>query len=144
MRTLRQNSAFNRIFFGNIVLAALICVITRRVFGWLAPYLSSGLPREVAADIVKHSWRSFTSSLWEVIYKYNPRLDADKLSDRLPVLCLHGEEDRIAPLMGVQALAKYRTNWHVQVLLGVEHHPLFQASAVTLQAIEALLKTAGQ
>jgi len=139
MRTVRQSSAFNRVFFGNMALAAFICILTRRVFGWLAPYLPTGLPREVAADTVKHSWCSFTSSLWEVIYKYDVRQDVIALGDSVPVLCIHGDKDRVAPLEGAQTLASGSTNWRVQVLAGIDHHPLFQAPAATLQAIVSSL-----
>lgn len=140
MRTVRQSSAFNRVFFGNMVLAAFICLVTRRVFGWLAPYFPTGLPREVAADTVKHSWRSFTSSLWEIIYKYDVRYAVNALGDKVPVSCIHGDKDRLAPLEGAQTLASGRAYWRVQVLAGIDHHPLFHASAATLHAIETILE----
>ncbi|MEK7328617.1 MAG: alpha/beta hydrolase [Chloroflexota bacterium] len=139
VRIVRKSSPFYRMFFGNVVLAAIICMLTRRVFGRLAPYLQPDLPREVAADVVKHSWRSFTSSLWEVIYNYDAKRDADLLGDRVPILCIHGDRDPIAPLAGAQALAKDRPNWRVQVLPGVDHHPLFRAPETTWPAIESAL-----
>ena len=109
-------------FFSNMVLAAVICMITRRIFGQLMPYLRRDLPREVAADIVKHSWRSFTSSFWEVICNYNAKMDVDAPGD-LPVLCIHGHQDDTAPLAGALALAEGRQNWQIHVLEGVDHHP---------------------
>lgn len=109
-------------FFSNMALAAVICILTRRVFSWLVPYLQRDLPREVAADIVKHSWRSFTSSFWEVICNYDVKRDADMLGD-LPVLCIHGDQDDTAPLAGAMTLANGRQAWQVLVLSGVDHHP---------------------
>ena len=122
-------------FLTNMTLAAIICILSRRVFAWLVPYLQPDLPREVAADIVKHSWRSFTSSLWEVIYNYDVDRDAGALSTRIPVFCLHGDRDATAPLDGVLDLARGRPNWKVQVLPGVDHHPLLRAPEGCQRAI---------
>lgn len=109
-------------FFSNMVLAAVICMITRRIFGRLMPYFRRDLPREVAADIVKHSWRSFTSSFWEVVCNYDTNRDADALGD-LPVLCIHGDQDETAPLTGALVLAAGRPGWQVHILNGVDHQP---------------------
>ena len=121
-------------FFSNMVLAAVICLITRRVFGRLVPYFRRDLPREVAADIVKHSWRSFTSSFWEVVCNYDSKKDADALGD-LPVLFIHGDQDDTAPLAGAMALANGRQNWHALILSGVDHHPWLRAPEVCQDAI---------
>lgn len=121
-------------FFSNMVLAAVICMITRRVFGRLVPYFRRDLPREVATDIVKHSWRSFTSSFWEVVCNYDSKKDADALGD-LPVLFIHGDQDDTAPLAGAMALANGRQNWHALILSGVDHHPWLRAPEVCQDAI---------
>ncbi|MCE7988533.1 MAG: alpha/beta hydrolase [Caldilinea sp. CFX5] len=135
-------SALNRMLLSNIALAAITCIITRRVFGRLLPYLRTDVPREVAADTVKHTWRSFTSSLWEVIYSGNAIQAVEVLGSGIPVFCLHGDQDQVAPLDGVLTLAYKRRNWHVQVLPGVDHHPLFRTLDVCLQAIAATLPQA--
>lgn len=121
-------------FFSNMVLAAVICILTRRVFGWLVPYVRRELPRDVAADIVKHTWRSFTSSFWEVICNYDAGRDADALSN-LPVLCIHGDADDTAPLAGALTLAAGRPNWQVQILHGADHHPWFRDPRLCQEAI---------
>ena len=121
-------------FFSNMALAAVICILTRRVFGRLVPYLRRDLPREVALDIVKHSWRSFTSSFWEVICNYDAKRDADALGN-LPVLSIHGDQDDTAPLAGAMSLANGRQNWQVLILSGVDHHPWLRASQVCQDAI---------
>jgi len=124
-------------FFSNMALAAIICVLTRRVFGRLIPHVVRNLPREVAADVVKHSWRSFTSSFWEVICNYDVRKDADALGD-LPVLCIHGEQDNTAPLAGAMTLANGRNNWRALTLSGVDHHPWLRAPQVCQDAVASL------
>lgn len=116
-------------FFSNMVLAAIICIITRRIFGRLMPYFRRDLPREVAADIVKHSWRSFTSSFWEVICNYDANRDADALGD-LPVLCIHGDQDDTAPLTGALVLAAGRPSWQMHILNGVDHQPWLRAPEI--------------
>lgn len=134
-----SQSALYRLVLTNMTLAAVTCIVTRRVFGWMLPYLRRDIPREVAADIVKHTWRSFTSSLWEVIYNYDVAKDVDALDARMAVFCLHGDQDRAAPLDGLFVLAGQRRNWHIQVLPGVDHHPLLRAPDVCLQTIKAAL-----
>jgi len=122
-------------FFSNMVLAAAICMITRRIFGRFIPYFRPDLPREVAADIVKHSWRSFTSSFWEVVCNYDAKRDADALGD-LPVLCIHGDQDDTAPLTGAMALANGRLNWKIHVLDGVDHHPWLRAPEICQKYVD--------
>ncbi|MCK6584892.1 MAG: alpha/beta hydrolase [Anaerolineales bacterium] len=124
-------------FFSNMALAAIICILTRRVFGRLVPYFRRDLPREVAADIVKHSWRSFTSSFWEVICNYDAKRDADALGS-LPVLCIHGDQDDTAPLAGAMTLANGRQNWQTLILSGVDHHPWLRAPQVCQDAVASV------
>ncbi len=122
-------------FFSNMVLSAIICVITRRVFGRLMPYFRRDLPREVAADIVKHSWRSFTSSFWEVICNYDVNRDADALGD-LTVLCIHGDQDDTAPLTGALVLAAGRPGWQLHILNGVDHHPWLRSPEICQRDVD--------
>lgn len=135
MRTIRSSSPIYRVFLGNVVLAAVICMISRRLYRWLAPYAQTYLPKEVAADIVKHSWRSFTSSLWEVIYNHDAALDALDLDPRIPVLCIHGDQDTVAPLTHARLLVERFPHWQMQILRGADHHPLFKAPNATQRAI---------
>ncbi len=132
-----QNSPLlERYFFGNMAMATIACVTTRRVLGWFLPYLLPNMPRDIVEDLLRHTWRSFTSSLWEVIYNYDLTVDADHLDNHLSVYCVHGDQDQTAPLEGVRQLAMGRPNWTVQVLPGVDHHPLLRVPKVSLQAIE--------
>lgn len=137
-----SQSALNRMLLTNMALAAATCIVTRRVFGRLLPYLRTDLPREVAVDTVKHTWRSFTSSLWEVIYSGSTIQAVEVLGTCIPVFCLHGDQDQVAPLDGVLTLAHKRSNWHVQVLPGVDHHPLFRTQDICLQVIGSPLPQA--
>jgi len=135
MRFFRTGPVLYRLYLTNMALAALICIVTRRIFAGLVPYFQPDLPREISADIVKHTWRSFTSSFWEVVCHYDAGRDADALAGRIPVLCLHGDHDQSAPLEGALKLARGRPNWQMRILPGVDHHPLLHASEVCQQAI---------
>lgn len=123
-------------FFSNMVLAAVICMITRHIFGRLIPYFRPDLPREVAVDIVKHSWRSFTSSFWEVVCNYDVKTDVDTLGN-LPVLCIHGDLDDTAPLAGAMALVNGRENWQTLLLPGVDHQPWLRAPEICQNVVSS-------
>ena len=137
MRTVRNSSPLYRVILSNVVMAAVICMASRRIYGWLAPYVQADLPKDVAADIVKHTWRSFTSSLREVIYGYDAGQDARRLDPRMPVLCIHGDRDTIAPLTHARLLVDSLPQWQLHVLPGIDHHPLFHAPVATQRAIAA-------
>lgn len=137
---LRNGSVLNRWFFTNVTMAAIACMLTRRVFGWMLPYLLRNIPREVAQDLVKHTWRSFTSSLWEVIYNYDLKDAIDRLVPHLPVFCLHGEYDKTAPIAGVQMLVGERSYWHLEVLDGIDHHPWLRQPDVCAAMIKTFME----
>jgi pimeloyl-ACP methyl ester carboxylesterase len=110
----------------NVVLAAITCVVTRRVLGRLLPRLLRSLPREVAEDLVLHTWLSSTSTIWDGIYRHDPSVDAARLPGSVPVLLLHGDRDTTAPLGGVTRMAGRRPEWRLHVLPGSDHHPLLR------------------
>ncbi len=123
--------------FTNTALAMAGCILTRRVFGKLLPYLLRDIPREVAEDLVKHTWRSSTSSLWEVIYQHDLYADIERLPTDTGVLCIHGDQDEMAPLSAIEYCASNRANWEVVILPGVDHHPLLRETGKCLNLITA-------
>jgi len=116
----------------NTVLAMTGCILTRRVFGRLLPYLLRHVPREVAEDLVKHTWRSSTSSLWEVIYRHDLHADIERLPADMDVLCIHGDEDVMAPLPAIEHCVLNNVNWELSVLPGVDHHPFLRQTDLCL------------
>jgi len=110
----------------NLVLAGITCFVTRRILGRLLPRLLTDLPLEVAEDLVRHTWVSSTSTIWDGIYRYDPAGDAERLPGGLPVLVLHGDRDVTAPLDGVRRLAADRPGWELRVLAGLDHHPMLR------------------
>lgn len=128
----------DRWIFTNLALAAVTCILTRRLFGQLLPRLLDDIPREVAEDLVQHTWRSSTSSLWEAVYRYDAAGDADRLDPAMRVRCLHGDRDPTAPLAGIRRLSAGRANWTLDVMAGVDHHPLLRDTHRCLRAIESI------
>ena len=85
------------------------------------------------------TWRSSTSTLWEVIYHYDLAADLQRLPPRIPMLCLHGDRDTSAPLDRVMELARTRLNCKVRVLHGVGHDPLLSQPERVVEEIAAVL-----
>jgi len=121
----------------NTVLAMTACILTRRIFGKLLPYLLRDIPREVAEDLVKHTWRSSTSSLWEVIYRHKLNADIERLPAETGVLCIHGDQDVVAPLPAIETCSLNRVSWRLAVLPGVDHHSFLRETGKCLDLIRA-------
>lgn len=137
----RRGSMRGGFLFTNIVLTTVTCVLTRRVFGRLLPYLLRHLPREVAEDLVKHTWRSSTSSLWEVVYRYDAAEDLNRLPAHIGVLLIHGDQDVMAPVAAIQRLASSHPRWRLRILPGVDHHPFLRDPQGCLALIDALVSS---
>lgn len=125
--------------YTNVVLTMVACIVTRRLLGRLLPYVLRAVPREVAEDLVKHTWRSSTSSLWEVVYRYDAAREMRKLPKRVGVLFIHGELDVIAPLARIRRLAASEPRWRLRVLPDVDHHPFLRDPAGCLTLIDRLV-----
>ena len=133
----RHAATADRWVMTNMALAAVTCVVTRRVMRRVLPRLLPDMPRDVLDDLVRHTWRSFTSTLWEGVYRYDLAEDAARLPEELPVLLLHGDCDATAPLDGVRRLMAGRPRWTLRVLAGADHHPLLRDPAWCARAIGA-------
>ncbi len=105
----------------HMVPAALACLVTRRLLGWALPTLLPNVPREVAEDLTRMTWRSSTSTLWQVIYEYDLSADLRQIEGRIPLLCLHGDRDQSAPLAPLLALAQQHRQCTVVVYPGADH-----------------------
>jgi len=133
----RRSPSPDRWVMTNIVFAAVTCIVTRRIMRRVLPRLQPDMPRDVLEDLVQHTWRSFTSTLWEGVYRHDLARDAGRLPDRITVLLLHGDRDPTAPLEGVRRLSAGRAGWTLQVLPGVDHHPMLRDPARCLAGINA-------
>jgi pimeloyl-ACP methyl ester carboxylesterase len=134
-RYMRRGPVKGGYLFTNVGLAMLACVLTRRVFGRILPLILRDLPREVAEDLVKHTWRSSTSSLWEVVYRYDAADDLSRIPEHISVLFIHGDRDLMAPLVAVERLLAMHPRWHLRVLKGIDHHPFLRDPQACLELI---------
>lgn len=138
-RYLRSGAVKWGFLYTNVLIVMIACILTRRVLGWLLPYIRRDIPREVAADLVKHTWRSSTSSLWEVVYRYDVAEDLRQLDGHTPILMIHGQIDEMAPVAAVKALVDEHSTSQLVVLDGVDHHPFLRAPDLVLSNIENLI-----
>ncbi|MES2521915.1 MAG: alpha/beta hydrolase [Gemmatimonadota bacterium] len=101
---------------------ALTCLLGRRLLGWAAPMMAGNdVPREVAEDLNQMTWRSSTSTMWEVIYQYDLTADFERLSSGVTVAFLHGDQDESAPLGRIREVARLRPSATVLVREGAGH-----------------------
>ncbi len=138
-RYMRSGSVKWGFVYTSIALTMITCVLTRRVFGWLLPYIVRSVPREVAEDLVKHTWRSSTSSLWDVVYRYDITVDLERLPARIRPLFIHGDEDIMAPVNAIKQLVSEHRTWRLVTQPGVDHHPFLRQPIRCLALIEAIL-----
>ncbi|MBL39485.1 MAG: hypothetical protein CMP07_13865 [Xanthomonadales bacterium] len=140
----RRGPIWGGFLFTNIVLTTVTCIMTRRLFGRILPYLlRRHVSREVAEDLVLHTWRSSTSSLWEVVYRYDTAHDLQNLPARIVVLLIHGDQDVMAPVTKVKALAANHADWRLRVLPNVDHHPFLRRPGICRTLFEQSLAQSG-
>ncbi len=140
MRYFSKSNLADRYVMTNIVFAAVACIMTRWVLRWLLPYVLSDMPREVAQDLTQHTWRSYTSSVWDGIYQHGLLADSRRLDPECDVVFLHGELDKTAPLSGVRQLILQHADWQLHVLPGSDHHPMLRDPEWCLQVIGSVMR----
>lgn len=107
--------------------------LTRKI----APQLLKHLPSAVATDTFLHTYNSYISTLYNVIYHQDiSNLVRGYLHDR--IFLLHGDYDNLAPLKNVQKLAT-QYNVQLQVIEGVGHDFPIKNSADTYVKLRSLL-----
>lgn len=122
----------------HMIPAAIGCLVSRRLLGWALPFLLQDLPREVVEDLNQMTWRSSTSTLWEVIYRYDLTADLARIEGRIPMVCLHGDRDESAPLAPIRELAAVHRTCTLRVWPGATHGlPLEQPAWVRTQIAAA-------
>ena len=118
----------------HLIPMALMCLFSRRLLGWAFPYLITSVPRVVAEDLTQMTWRSSTSTIWEVIYGHDLAADVRRVPATIPFLCLHGDRDDSAPLERMRELQAVHPNCVIRVQPGATHQlPLFHQAWVRAQ-----------
>jgi pimeloyl-ACP methyl ester carboxylesterase len=118
---------------------ALACLLGRRLLGWAAPLVVREVPRPVAEALNDMTWRSSTSTMWKVIYRHDLAADVARVPERVPFLCLHGDEDESAPLEPMRGLEPLHPDCVIRVYPGADHQlPLRHPSWVRAQIAAAI------
>ena len=138
-RYLRSGKVKWGYLYTNVFLTMIACVLTRHVFGWLLPYIRRDIPREVAEDLVKHTWRSSTSSLWEVVYRYDAADELRQLGTQTRVLMIHGRNDDVAPFAAIEKLSHEQPGWQLIALDGLDHHLFLRTPNLCVSYIHYLV-----
>ncbi len=139
MSYFRNSPPADRYVMTNIAFATVACVMTRWVLRWLLPYVLRDMPPEVVEDLTLHTWRSYTSSVWDGIYRHDLLAESNHLDHDCEILFLHGELDKTAPLSGVQQLMAGHSDWQLHTLAGSDHHPMLRDPHWCLQAINTVM-----
>jgi pimeloyl-ACP methyl ester carboxylesterase len=105
-----------------------------------APLLAPGLPRRVAADGARHTWRSFSQTLQHVVVEHPVADDIAHIG--APVELVHGQDDPTASLERVRSLAAERQARGQRIALTVApggHHLPLSRPDVVARAIQRLI-----
>ncbi len=134
-----RDKGVNGWIWTHLIPMALMCLFSRRLLGWAFPYLITSVPRVVAEDLTQMTWRSSTSTIWEVIYEYDLAADVRRIPERIPFLCLHGDRDDSAPLDRMRELQTIHPNCVIRVRVGATHQlPLFHQAWVRAQIVSSI------
>lgn len=84
-----------------------------------APLVIRDVPRPIAADSARHTWRSYSRTLCRVVVEH--RVDEDLRRTTVPVRFVHGCGDRDAPVEYVKAIAAHQSDVELAIVEG-DHH----------------------
>lgn len=106
----------------------------------LGPIVVRDLPREIVQDGFRHSWRSYSCTLTEVVVHHRAVPDLSRVG--MPTLLVHGRSDEEAPVSHVTAAAAAARASGRQVDLEVvdgDHHLAIRRPELIAEAIETLV-----
>ncbi|MDD3762898.1 MAG: alpha/beta hydrolase [Nevskiales bacterium] len=139
-RNLRHRLGLEGWILTNVLTTALACMLTRWVVARLLPWLIRDLPRPIVQDLVRHTWLSSTSTLWQVIYRYDPGEDLAEVAARIPVQLVHDQNDSTAPYENVQELVARTVGAQLRPAPGGSHHLWLRRPDICLAGIRDCLR----
>lgn len=124
---------------GARLLCGLMCAFRPAAMAaaWL---LSANVLRAVAADGVRHTWRSYSRTLEQVVVEHRP--GPNLATTRCPVLLLHGDADAVAPAGHIDAFASAQSSPRSAIACRIvpgDHHLPLRRPDVVSSAINELL-----
>ncbi len=125
-------------------LARTLCIAMCRLRPFatvVAPLVMRDLPPAIAADGALHTWVSYRRTLERVVLAH--RVLPDLRSVSVPVVLLHGDRDRPAPVHYARTLAAELRSAGVSAALQVvegDHHVAVRRPAAVAGALDELLR----
>lgn len=104
------------------ILCTTWCYGLRPLSKRLAPKYLRHLPKEIAADSVLHTWKSYSESLQHVISHQHVREDLEKLT--IPTVLIYGDKESAIVLRNVEALKNLPSGVNVLIVEGTHGLPL--------------------
>ena len=124
----------------NVGVAAITCMLTRRLAKKILPRFIKNFPKEVMDDLVKHNVFSSTTTLWNVLYNQKMLSNIESLNKNLKVHCIHAKNDSTAPYEPVKKLADSLPNWEILTLEESDHHPWLWDNEACIKIINNVMK----
>jgi pimeloyl-ACP methyl ester carboxylesterase len=124
----------------NMLTAIITCIVTRRVVGKFLPRLLKHYPKEIAEDLLKHTFLSSTTSLWQVLYQSTLPSDVAKLPDNISTLCIHSRDDDSAQYETIASLVDEHRQWQLITLNNSKHHPWLWDNNTCVNAVISVMQ----
>lgn len=119
-------------------LCRFLCGVGGR--GWTyGPRFARWLPRNIVEDTFAHCWQSLSGTFEEIVLRPGlaellPRLEST------PLLFLHGERDRLAPLRYLEAALDGRAGQSLVILRGADHNAIATRTTEIVGALRGFLE----
>jgi pimeloyl-ACP methyl ester carboxylesterase len=137
---IQQSSLFNRLLALDTPLARVVCTIMcylRPLLMRIVPKIVHDVPDVVAQDALKHTWRSYSRTMQNVVFRAQT-LEWLRTGTH-PTLIIQGIHDRIAPISNVEQAIDHLPN--VQLIrLEAGHRLVFTHSAEIARVIAEFLQ----
>ena len=104
--------------------AKFICMSSHHIpfIKTILRYAPHRLPADIKADMLKHTWNSYSKSMQNLIEAYDPAKDLETL--RIPATALLGDKDAVTSVFTATALLPPNVKTHI--VKNADHHiPIF-------------------
>ncbi len=140
---LTGNNGWASLILRHPVLAqtACNCLCRTGLLGHILPIAQRNLPRDVAADMPKHSWTSLSRTLHNTFLNFKIASRLEKVREvGIPVSLFHGQYDKLVSESSVEKIKEILPSASLHTL-ATGHYPFFRHSDLCLEAIQAQLSS---
>jgi pimeloyl-ACP methyl ester carboxylesterase len=110
-------------------LCTVWCRLLRPLTKYIAPYYLSYLPRDVAADSLRHTWISYSRTMTNIIE--NQQVENDLIELKVPAKLVYGQSDGATTTSQFQKLV-IPTTVELLIVKGDHHIPLHQPKTAAM------------